>query len=147
VTLNVFREGKNQDVKLKVGAQPDEMKLASDQRGRGGRGGSDAKDESTASGKLGIGLADPSEEFAQKFGIETSQKGALVVEVDPKSPAYREGIRPGDVITEVGKQQVKNAKEAKDALAKADLNKGVRLYVVSREGSRFVFVSADAAAK
>ncbi len=148
VTLSVFREGKTQDVKLKVGAQPDEMKLASDtgRGGRGGRGGSEAKDESAATGKLGIGLADPNEEFAQKFGIEQSQKGAVVVEVDPKSPAYREGIRPGDVITEVGKQQVKSAQEARDALAKADLNKGVRLYVVSREGSRFVFVSADAAA-
>jgi serine protease Do len=148
VTLNVFREGKTEDVKLKVGAQPDEMKLAGDTRGgRGGRGRGEAKDESAATGKLGIGLADPSEEFAQKFGIETSQKGAVVVEVDPKSPAYREGIRPGDVITEIGKQQVKSATEARDALGKADLNKGVRLYVVSREGSRFVFISADAVAK
>jgi serine protease Do len=145
VTFNVFREGKSQDVKMKVGEQPDEMKLASDTRGgRRGGGDADAKDESGVAGKLGIGLADPNEEFAQKFGIEASQKGALVVEVEPKGPAYREGIRPGDVITEVGKQQVKSAKDAQDALSKADLTKGVRLYVVSREGSRFVFVSADA---
>src|SRR5688500_14048793 len=147
VTLSVFREGKIQDVKLKVGEQPDEMTLASGETrgGRGGRGGADAKDESGVSGKLGIGLGDFSEELAQKFGVEASQQGAVVVEVEPKSPAYREGIRPGDVITEVGKTPVKNAKEARDALAKADLNKGVRLYVVSRDGSRFVFVSADAA--
>ena len=146
VTLNVFRDGKTEDVKLKVGEQPDEMTLAGETRGsRGGRGGSDAKDESGVSGKLGIGLGDASEELAQKFGIEASQQGAVVVEVDPKSPAAREGIRPGDVITEVGKTAVKNAKEARDALAKADLNKGVRLYVVSRDGSRFVFVSSDAA--
>jgi serine protease Do len=147
VTLSVFREGKTEDVKLKVGEQPDEMQLASGEMrgGRGNRGGADAKDESGVSGKLGIGLGDVNEELAQKFSLEAGQKGALVVEVDPKSPAYREGIRPGDVITEVGKTQVKSAKEARDALSKADLNKGVRLYVVSREGSRFVFVSADAA--
>jgi serine protease Do len=144
VTLNVFRDGKSEDVKLKVGEQPDEMKLASDSRGGPRRrGGAAAADDNGVAGKLGIGLADPNDEMAQKFGIEASQKGALVVEVDPKSPAYKEGIRPGDVITEVGKTAVKNAKEAKDALGKADLNKGVRLYVVSREGSRFVFVSAE----
>jgi len=143
VTLNVFRDGKSEDVKLKVGEQPDEMKLASDTRGGPRRRGEAAAEDAGVTGKLGIGLADTSDEMAQKFGIETSQKGALVVEVDPKSQAYKEGIRPGDVITEVGKTSVKNAKEAKDALAKADLNKGVRLYVVSREGSRFVFVSAE----
>jgi serine protease Do len=110
---------------------------------RGGRGGADAKEDSGVSGKLGIGLGDANEEYAKKFGLESSQTGAVVLEVEPKSPAAREGIRPGDVITEVGKQQVKNAQEAKDALAKADLSKGVRLYVVSQDGSRFVFVSAD----
>ncbi|MEA2711015.1 MAG: serine protease Do [Phycisphaerales bacterium] len=147
VTLNVFRDGKTEDVKLKVGEQPDDLRLASGKGGRnsGGSGSNDAADKEDAGvkGKIGIGLGDPNEELAQKFGFDASQKGAVVVEVDPKSPAYREGIRPGDVITEVGKQQVKNAKEARDALTKADLTKGVRLYVVSREGARFVFISAD----
>jgi serine protease Do len=143
VTLSVFRDGKIDDVKLKVGEQPDDMKLASETRSGRRGGGGDAADQSSAVGKLGVGLSDPNDELAQKFGIEATQKGALVVEVDPKSPAYKEGIRPGDVITEVGKTAVKNAKEAKDALGKIDLSKGVRLYVVSREGSRFVFVSSD----
>src|SRR5688500_4491157 len=145
VALTVFREGKTQDVKLKLGEQPED--LASARSGRGGRGGSggDPADESPAKGKLGMGLGDATEALAQKFGFEPSTKGAVVIEVDPKSPAAREGIQPGDVITEVGKTAVTNAKEAREALAKADLDKGVRLYVVSREGSRFVFVQADAA--
>jgi serine protease Do len=81
--------------------------------------------------------------FAEQFGLDKGTKGAVVLEVDPKSPAAREGIRPGDVITEVGKTPVANAKEAREALTKADFSKGVRLYVVSKEGSRFVFVQAD----
>ena len=143
VTLNVFRDGKSQDVKLKVGEQPDEMTLAGDTRGGGNRRGGDAKDDAGVAGKIGLSLADANEQLAERLGFDASQKGAIVTEVEPKSSAYREGIRPGDVITEVGKQQVSSAKEARDALAKADLNKGVRLYVVSREGSRFVFVSAE----
>ena len=139
VTLSVFREGKTQDVKLKVGEQPEDLAVA---RG-GGRGGSADAEKSPLQGKLGIALGDASEQLAQKFGFEASTQGAVVLEVDPKSPAFREGIRPGDVITEVGKTQVKNAKEARDALAAVELEKGVRLYVVSREGSRFVFVQAE----
>lgn len=142
VTLSVFRDGKTQDVKLKVGEQPDDLRLASGRSGRGG--GPGEAEDSGIKGKLGIALGDASEQLAEKFGFQASTKGAVVLDVDPKGPAYREGIRPGDVITEVGKTQVKSAKEARDALAKADLDKGVRLYVVSREGSRFVFVQADA---
>src|SRR5687767_8629570 len=37
VTLSVFREGKTEDVKLKVGAQPDEMRSEERRVGKGGR--------------------------------------------------------------------------------------------------------------
>ena len=93
--------------------------------------------------KIGVTLGDLSDELAQRFGIDKGVKGAIVREVDPKSAAAREGIRPGDVITEIAKTEVSNAKEAREALAKADLSKGVRLYVVSREGSRFVFLQSE----
>jgi len=48
------------------------------------------------------------------------------------------------VITKVGNQSVNNAKEAKDAIKSADITKGVRLYVVGRDASRFVFIQQDA---
>ncbi len=134
VTLSVFREGKVQDVKLKVGEQPDDLRVAS---GRGGKSGEEAgAAESAAKGKLGLGLGDMNDQLAEKFGFDEKIKGAVVLEVSPKSPAFREGLRPGDVITEVGKQKVTNAKEAREALSKADLSKGVRLYVARSEGSR-----------
>jgi hypothetical protein len=50
------------------------------------------------------------------------------------------------VITKVNTKDVKDAQEAFDALKKADLKKGVRLYVTSRDPgsnqtmSRFVFI-------
>jgi S1-C subfamily serine protease len=72
-----------------------------------------------------------------------------VTAVEPRSLAAKEGVRPGDVITKVGGDDVKNAQEATDALAKADLKKGVRMYVTSKDPesgqllSRFVFVRVD----
>ncbi len=106
IKLSVFREGKEQEVSIKLAEQPDEMAL-----GRGGRnrnrGDNNADDnaaadeKSDAKAKVGLTLGDVTDELAQQFGLEKDVKGAIVKEVEPKSPAAREGIRPGDVITEV----------------------------------------------
>jgi len=58
-------------------------------------------------------------------------------------PAYAAGIRDGDLITKVGGKTVTNAKEAREALKEADLAKGVRLYVVGRDASRFAFIQSE----
>jgi serine protease Do len=139
--MTVFRNGKTQDVTIKLGEQPEDLAVS---RGRNGPSGGDAEDAATSGkGKVGLALTDVNDELAERFGIDKGVKGALVRDVDPKSPAAREGIRPGDVITEVGGQKVTNAKEARDALTKADLSKGVRLYVVTRDGSRFAWVQGE----
>jgi serine protease Do len=148
VTLTVYRDGKTQDVKLTLGEQPDDLAVSRN-RGRGGSEGASGEDANAdAKSKIGVTLGDLTDELADRFGVDKGVKGAVVREVDPKSPAAREGLRPGDVITEVTptgqpSKQVGNAKDAREALAKADLTKGVRLYVVSREGSRFVFVQQE----
>ena len=140
INLTVFRENKEQDVKLKLGEQPDDMKL-----GRATRSGKDNGDDNTAEAKnsFGMTLTDLSDQNRERFGLEANVKGALVRELDPKSPAAKEGIRVGDVITKVGKTSVANAKEAREALAKVDAGKGISLYVVGRDASRFVFLQSD----
>jgi serine protease Do len=144
VTLTVFRDGKDQEVKLTLGEQPED--LASSRSGRGGSGGESGSADAEAANaktKLGVTLGDLTDELAERFGLDKGIKGAVVREVDPRSPAARAGIRPGDVITDVAKHAVSNAKEAREQLAKADPAKGITLYVVSREGSRFVRVEAS----
>ena len=142
VTLSVFRDGRKEDVKLKVGDQPEDVLAAATgeaQKSFTGRRGS--KGESNAEA-LGMKLANPTEEAATRFGVEPGKTGALVTQVNPRSPAAAKGIRPGDLITQVGGKEVANARDAASALAKADVKKGVRLYVTSRDGSRFVFLEA-----
>ncbi len=140
ITFSVFRDKKNQDVKIKIGEQPEEMGLPTH-----GKHGANSDQNNADNGKssVGLGLTDISDELRERFGIDANIKGALVREVDPKSPAAKEGIRPGDVITKVGSDTVTSAKEAKEALSNADLSKGVRLYVVSKDASRFVFLQSD----
>jgi hypothetical protein len=68
-------------------------------------------------------------------------EGVVVLKV--RGAALGSGLRPGDVITKLGGTPVATGADVKSALAKVDVKKGVRLYVVSREGSRFVFLQAE----
>jgi serine protease Do len=54
-----------------------------------------------ARGYLGVGTDDLSPEVAQRLGV-TFQQGAVVNFVEPGSPAARSGLRPNDVIVELG---------------------------------------------
>ena len=138
ITLDVFREKKTLQVKLTVGAQPEDVMAAAN-----GQGGSQGQAQNQGNA-LGLELSTITPELARRLGMNNPpDSGAVVLSVDPKSPAAAEGVRPGDVITKVDNQPVKSADEAIAALNKADLKAGVTLYITSREGSRFVFVKSE----
>ncbi len=137
VVMKVFRDGKDQDVTVKVAEQPEDA-FASLNRGKSQRHGGEGSDTTTEA--MGLKLSTLTEELADKSGLTDVKEGALVTAVTPRSAAARGGLRPGDLITKVDKHPVTNAKEAADALAKGDLTKGIRLYVTSRDGSRFLFL-------
>jgi len=141
VKLGIFRDGKEQTVTLKLGTQPDTFAAATP----GHNGSSSAMPEADA-GKLGLRLASPNDDVLKKFELSDVKSGAVVTAVERNSLAAKAGISAGDVITKVGRTDVKNANEAMDALNKADLKKGVRLYITTRDPesgqsmSRFLFI-------
>jgi S1-C subfamily serine protease len=97
-------------------------------------------------GKLGIRLADPSDDLVKQYDLADVKEGAVVTAVERNSAAARANLSVGDVITKVNNREVKNAQEANEALKNVDLKKGVRLYVTTKDPgsgqvmSRFVFV-------
>ncbi|HZL34067.1 MAG TPA: trypsin-like peptidase domain-containing protein [Tepidisphaeraceae bacterium] len=135
--MNVFRNGKEEPVTVKLGEQPLDLTAMEGARGPARNGGAGATAYSQA---MGMTLANPTDEQAQKFNLGENSKGALVLRVQPKSAAERAGLRPGDLISRVGNAVVHNATEASQALNKPNAKKGVRLYITSPEGSRFVFI-------
>ena len=54
---------------------------------------------------LGLSLMELTEAMRTKYAINDDVEGVLVVQVDPDSPAVG-SIRPGDVIMEVGQEEV-----------------------------------------
>ncbi len=146
VKLHIYRDGKESDVSIKLGDQPaDLMAVASGKASPGASGQAEGANQSAAS--VGLQLTDVNAVFIKRFGLPAGTTGALVSGVERGSVAAEEGLRPGDVITRINDQEVGNAEDASNALAKSDLGKGVRMYVTSREGSRFVFVKVEKNAK
>ncbi len=140
VTMTVFRNGKTQDVKVKLGEQPENLAFAAG----GGRNNPNhaKKDSGEASAEnMGIRIATPTDQQIQRYGLEAGAQGALVTQVVPGSLAMRQGLQVGDLITSIDGKEVKSAEEAADLLSKADLKKGVRLHVTTKAGERSVFVN------
>ena len=89
-------------------------------------------------------LATPNDQLAQRFGLGDNRNGAVVTLVRPNSAAFKAGIRPGDMITEVNRKAVTNAREATE-LMKARDGHPVLVYVLTPDGGRYVSLQGEKA--
>jgi serine protease Do len=139
--VKVFRDGKEQNLSITVGNQPKDMDAAMEHGGAPGSIETPGAVQTLQA--VGLTLDTLDKDTATKLGIDS---GAVITDVTHGSTAEKSGLVPGDVITMVFRTPVRNAQDAATALSGADLNKGVRLYVVSRDEqtghviSRFVFL-------
>jgi serine protease Do len=102
--------------------------------------------EKASPGSFGFSLAPLSPDTRQQLGLKDNVNGALIAAVEPGSPADEQGLKAGDVLQQVGKEQVSDAKEAIAKLKDAKASKKPVLMKVYREGmTRFVAVSPRAA--
>jgi serine protease Do len=87
----------------------------------------------------GVSVTDLDARARKQFQIPDDIRGALVVEVAPDSPAYEGGLRPGDVILQINKQNVRDAQSATD-LSKKARNKRLLLRAWSKGVIRYLVV-------
>ncbi len=84
-------------------------------------------------GWLGVSIQPVTPDLAQSFGL-SAEKGALVAEVLPDSPAEKAGIKAGDIITEFDGKQVNEMSELPRMVAATTVGKKVTLKLL-REGA------------
>ena len=68
---------------------------------------------------LGLSLAPLTPEVRQRLGIAKDLQGVAVVGVKPGSTAESAGLRPGDIVTQVGRQKVESPEDVAEAVSKA----------------------------
>jgi len=111
------------------------------QKNQGGK----SKDELSANpgngeGALdGVGVVDLDPASRREAGIPANITGALISQVDPGTPSWEAGLRPGDVIQQINRQAVTDAASA-IKLTEETPTAPTLVQLWSRGGSRFAVV-------
>src|SRR6266550_4576699 len=86
----------------------------------------------------GVAVADVTDEIRNALNLSKDIKGAVIAEIDADSPAAKAGLREGDVIQEVNKQPVKNAKDLAALSKRLKPDEKILIRVWSQGRSSFV---------
>ena len=135
VPVQVLRKGRRLKLNVAVGElEEDEPAVASVET-------TEPMDSNEAE-SLGMRLSSITPDLRQRYGIDDGITGVLVTDLDPASAAASQGIRPGDVILEVGLEEVADPADVIDKVAAASrAQRKTVLLLVDREGDqRFVAV-------
>jgi serine protease Do len=123
--LKLLRQGQEVALDVKVGERPDQRSEAP------------PRPLSEEQGRLGVTVADITPGIARQLGV-SSTEGAVVMEVQPGSPADEGGVRPGDVIREINRNPVKRASELVSAARNLKRGSTVMLKLEREGRARFV---------
>ncbi|MEX2368224.1 MAG: Do family serine endopeptidase [Balneolaceae bacterium] len=133
VELEVFRDGERLSVTVTLDEFPTDETVASvpdDQR----QGLED---------QLGFRVEDLTDEIRSQLNLDTRVDGAVVTDIQRGSGAYRQGLRQGDVITQVQNQPVTGSDEFYSAMESLiSAGRDVALLRITR-GSQNMFVAFE----
>lgn len=123
VKIGVLRDGKASVLQVEIGERPDDveemLKTAPEEAGQW----------------RGLAVQEVTPEIARRFRLE-QDRGLVVVDVKPRSPADDSGIMPGDVIISINRQQIDTLSEYEKITARIKGNALVqtsRGYIILRE--------------
>ena len=126
VKLQIWRDGKTQDLSVTLGELPEEAAKA-------------APGESVGGGLQGVEVQELTPDIAQQLDLPAKTLGVVVTDVEPASAAAAAGLNRGDVIQEVNHKPVANIEQYRQAVAAAG-DQSVLLLVNQHGITRYVVV-------
>jgi serine protease Do len=124
VGVRFIRQGQEYSVQVKIGAMPDELHQVSR--------------ETTAGAELGLMVQELLAESAHGVGFP-NKRAVVITDVQEGSPADEGGVRGGDLILEVNRQQVTNLHDFQVALGPTITTTSV-LFLI-RRGEKTLYVA------
>lgn len=128
VTIRVIRDGQEKDITVKIGEQPDTIKIAKTE--------TDESDYAFA----GVTVQDLDRDTAKELGVKGKAQGVVVTAVEPDSGAEKAGVMRGDVIREINRQPVKSVKDFEEV--SSGLKKGENVLILIDRRGNALFLSA-----
>ncbi len=105
--VSLLRQGRKVEVDVALAELPSDL---------GGTAGKITLDDKAAGRLRGLSLGALSRELRQKYGIPEGLDGVLVTGVDPRSPAASSGLREGDLVVRVNRQEVRSVRELRQQI-------------------------------
>lgn len=107
VVASIYREGTRRSVDVELGALPTQVAATSNRSQRDSR--------SSPSAILGMELSDLSPSAARSQGLSS---GVVIESVAPNSPAANAGLRAGDIIVQLGFNEVRDLRDFTEIASK-----------------------------
>ena len=125
VVVKIIRDKKAKTIDLTIVEQPKSMSQSSEE---------DGGDSATPTRILSsLDVRDLNEELAGRYGLKSSERGAVIVRVKPGSTAEELGVREGDIVLEVNRQTVTSVKVFERIANKLPKDQAV-LLLLKRQG-------------
>ncbi len=90
-------------------------------------------------GVLGVQIQDLTSDLAAAFGL-SGKKGAVVVAVEPNSPAKKAGLRSSDIITAINNKPVNSATAVRNRIGLLRIGERVKITVIRKGHIRHLYV-------
>jgi serine protease Do len=137
VPVLLWRDGKQVTVQATLDEKPDDVKVVTATTTE-----KPAQKTTEISG-LGVKLAPITQEMKDKFSLGTDQKGVVITDVTPNSPAAERGLKAGDVIVEVQQGAVASPSDVQQKVdsVRKENRKSVLMLIQRQDGLQWVPLS------
>lgn len=123
VTLTILRDGKEKNIKVKLGELKEEEQIAA---------------SSKISKNIGVEVANITPELMRQFNLKVEKNGVVVTNVERGSVAMDAGLRPGDVILKINRKPVENVDDYNKIMKKVKPGDTVLFYLQRGDSKIFV---------
>ncbi|SMC26935.1 serine protease Do [Desulfacinum hydrothermale DSM 13146] len=128
VKIGILRDGSRKTIQLRLGTMPEEGV---------------SEPPSVEKTSWGMSVQNLTEELASRFGWDVSERGVIITEVEPGSPAAEARLRPGDLIKEVNRKKIQNLRDYNQALKKGKKKRSLLLLIKRGDHTFYVVLQAQ----
>ena len=125
IDLKILRNGKPMDVTVKLG------ELTADVQRKTESGRSSYEN-------IGMAVSNITSALTQKYNLPQKITGVVVTQVDPNGTAAQFGIREGDVIMKVNRENIRTVKDFEKQISDTKPGENILFYVRRGDGNLFL---------